>query len=541
MSALKRLGALGCVGLIAATCACSSKSSGPVAGAPDVVIRVGSANAYTTLDPAHAYDNGAWTVYYNVYQRLLSYRPGANLPQEDAAKSCVYTDAGDLTYKCVLRPGMKFWNGDPLDAAAVKYSIDRVIKINDQNGPVAILSSTIKSVETQGSDTVLFHLKDPDATMPDRLSSGVASIIDPKTLPATTEAAPDFTGVVGSGRYKIDSVDFTGSGADKAPSEMKLSLNPNYQGSDTPPRNSGVDVKYFPDQTGTKKALDANQVDAVIADLNTSDVIHMQQTQQLRSGLQVASGPGGGINMMALNTTSGVFAKPAVRRAVAQLIDRAAIVGQAFNYTVSPAYTIVPSGITNATSAFFSDYGRQPTSATKVREQLAKAGVTQPISFTFAYYSKGDPAIQREAEMVKQQLETGGLFKVTLRDYETYPKLSDAILKKPDFDAYMLTWYSDYLDIDDYVSPLAGPHNFVFNGYSVPAGLVASGLSQTKREDARKDYTQIQQDVAKDVPLVPIWESQQYAAMQSDVTGVPLTMDTSGIQRWWMIGKDSTS
>lgn len=540
MSALKRLGALGCVGLIAATSACSSKPTSAVPGAPNVVVRIGSANAYSTLDPAHAYDNGAWTFYYNVYQRLLSYRPGANVPREDAAKSCGYTDSGDLTYKCVLRPGMTFWNGDPLDAAAVKYSIDRVIRINDQDGPVAILS-TIKSVEAQGSDTVVFHLKDPDATMPDRLSSGVASIIDPKTLPADKEAAPDYTGVVGSGRYKIDSVDFTGSGADKVPSEVKLSLNPTYQGSDATPRNSGVDLKYFPDQTGTKKALDANQVDAVIADLNTSDVVHMQQSQQLRSGLQVASGPGGGINMMALNTTSGVFAKVAARRAVAQLIDRSAIISQAFNYTVTPAYTIVPSGITNATSTFFADYGRQPSGAAKVRGELAKAGITQPISFRFAYYSKGDPAIQREAELIKQQLETGGLFKVTLHDYQTYSKLSDAILKKPDFDAYMLTWYSDYLDIDDYVSPLAGPHNFVFNGYSVPAGLVASGLAQTKREDARRDYTQIQQDVAKDVPLVPIWESQQYAAMQPDITGVPLTMDTSGIQRWWMIGKDAGS
>jgi peptide/nickel transport system substrate-binding protein len=539
---IKRMAAFsGCIGLIAVTTACgSSGPTSPVAGAPNVVIKVGSANPYSTLDPARAYDNGAWTVYYNVYQGLMSYRPGSNVPQEDAAKSCGYADATDLTYTCTLRPGMKFSNGDPLNAEAVKYSIDRVITINDPNGPVAILSSTIKSVETRGDSTVVFHLKSPDATMPARLSSGAASIIDPKTVSPSKEAATDDTGLVGSGRYKIDSVTFTGSGADKLPSEVKLSLNPNYQGSATTPRNSGIDLSYFPDQTGTKKALDDHQVDAVIADLNASDVVSMQQNQQLGSGLQVDSGPGGGIHMLALNTTNGVFAKPAVRRAVAELIDRSSIVDKAFGHTVTPAYTIVPSGITNATSSF-SVYGRQPTSAAKVREQLKSAGVALPVSFTYSYYSKGDQAIQQEAALIKQQLEAGGLFKVSLHDYLTYAKLSDAILKKPDFDAYSLTWYSDYLDIDDYITPLVGPHNTVFNGYAAPAALISGGLGHTNREDAQKDYASIQQDIAKDVPLIPLWESSQFAATQPDISGVPLTMDSSGIQRWWLIGKNATS
>ncbi|WP_042387115.1 ABC transporter substrate-binding protein [Streptacidiphilus melanogenes] len=538
----KRLAALsGCIGLLAVTTACgSSDATGPVAGAPNVIIKVGSANPYSTLDPAQAYDNGAWTVYYNVYQGLMSYRPGSNVPQEDAAQSCGYTDATDETYKCVLRPNMTFSNGDPLDAAAVKYSIDRVIKINDPNGPVAILSTSIKSVETQGADTVVFHLKYPDATMPARLCSGAASIIDPKTVPADKEAATDDTGVIGSGRYKIDSVTFDGSGADKLPTEVKLSLNPNYKGAATNPRNSGIDLRYYADQTGTKKALDHNDVDAVIADLNASDVVSMQQNQQLGTGLQVDSGPGGGIHMLALNTTTGVFSKPAVRRAVAELVNRDDIVDKAFHHTVSAAYTIVPSGITNATGSF-AVYGRQPTSAATVREQLKKAGVSLPIPFTFSFYSKGDQAIQQESALIKKELEADGLFKVTLHDYLTYAKLSNAVLKKPNFDAYTLTWYSDYLDIDDYINPLVGLHNTVFNGYAAPASLISSGLAHTNREDAKTDYAEIQKDVAKDVPLVPLWESSQFAATQADISGVPLTMDSSGIQRWWMIGKNATS
>ncbi|WP_161791226.1 ABC transporter substrate-binding protein [Streptacidiphilus jiangxiensis] len=544
MSAVKRLAALSCVGLIATTTGCgSSKQGSSVAGAPNVVIKVGSANAYSTLDPAQAYDIGAWDLYYNIYQGLMTYPPGSNTPAEDAAQKCGYTDTTDETYKCVLRPNMKFSNGDPLNAAAVKFSIDRVIAIADAQGPSPILSSTIKSVETQGDSTVVFHLKVPDATMPARLASGVASIIDPKTLQANKEAATDDTNVVGSGRYMIDSVSFTGSGANKQPSEVKLSLNPNYQGAASPPRNSGIDLKYYADQTGTKKALDSQDVDAVIADLSADDVVAMQQNQQLGTGLQVDSGPGGGIHMLALNTVAGPFTNPALRKAVAELVDRNAIVSQAFNHTVNPAYTILPAGITDATNSFANTFGRQAWTATKVKEQLKKAGVTLPVTITYSYYSRGDQAITKEAQLLQQELEQDGLFKVSLKDYMTHGKLAAALLnvKKPIFDMYSLTWYSDYLDPDDYVNPLIGKRNIVFNGYAVSQSLIAKALGKSPRLQAQGDYTTIQNDVADYVPLIPLWESSQFAATQADVTGVPLTMDSSGNPRWWMIGKNGTS
>jgi peptide/nickel transport system substrate-binding protein len=547
MSALKRLAALSCVGLIATTTACgSSKSAGPVAGVPSVIIKVGSATPYSTLDPAQAYDTGAWAMFYNVYQGLLSYPAGANSAQYDAASACTWPDPE--TYRCTLRPNLKFSNGDPLDAEAVKFSIERVLKINDPNGAVSILS-TIKSVDTSGSDVVTFHLKSADATLPDKLTSGVASIVDPKVFSADKEAAADFTGVIGSGRYKIDSVTFTGSGANKAPSEVKLSLNPNYQGNPTlqgtvdTARNSGIDLKYYSSQADAKAALDSKAVDVVIQDLNASDVVTMQQNQQLGSGLQVSNGPGGTVRLMSLNTVSGPLSNVAVRRAIAALIDRNAIADTDFQHTVSPAYTIVPSSITNATASFANEYGRNPESYTKVKSALEKAGVSLPVRFTLSY-GKGDSAKEKEVTMIKQELEQSQLFKVTLQPFASYTAMQKAVLKQHNFDAFMVAWSADYQDIDDFITPLVGPNNALYNGWrgsdaDSVAGLITSGQSVTPREGAATTYKKIQNYVAQDVPLIPIWENSQYAAAQSDITGVPLTLDSSGISRWWMIGKTS--
>lgn len=547
MSALRRIAALSCVGLIATTTACgSSKSTGPVAGVPSVVIKVGSATPYSTLDPAQAYDTGAWTLFYNVYQSLLSYPPGANTPQPDLAQSCAFTDPE--TYKCTLRPNLKFSNGDPLDADAVKFSIERVIQINDPSSAVPILS-TIKSVDTSGTSGVVFHLKSSDTTLPDKLTSGVASIVDPKVFSATKEAAPDFTGVIGSGRYKIDSVSFTGSGASKVPSEVKMSLNPNYQGNPSfqgtvgTAHNSGVDLKYYSSQSAAKAALDSKDVDVVIQDLNASDIVSMQQNQQLGSGLQVSSGPGGTVRLMSLNTASGPMSNVAVRRAVAALIDRNAIVGTAFQHTYSPAYTIVPSGIANASSAFATEYGRVPETAAHVKAELVHAGVSLPVHFTLSY-GKGDANKEQEVMMIKKELEQSGLFKVTVQGFASYNAMQTAVLKPHNFDAFMVAWSADYLNVDDFVNPLVGPDNAMFNGWkgsdaNQVASLITEGVSQ-KGTGAAATYKKIQGFVAKDAPLIPIWENSQYAAAQADVTGVPLTLDSSGIARWWMIGKTSS-
>ncbi|WP_037606626.1 ABC transporter substrate-binding protein [Streptacidiphilus rugosus] len=543
MSALKRVAALSCVGLIATTTACgSSKSTGPVAGAPNVTIKVGSANAYSTLDPANAYDQGSWQVYYNIYQSLYTYAPGSNVPTPDAltTNGCATPTDGGLTVSCTLRSGLKFSNGDPLDAAAVKFSLDRVAKIKSKTGVETLLSS-IKSIDVQSSTQFTFHLTQPDATLTDRLASGVASIVDPKVFSGTAAEPSDFTGVVGSGRYKVDSVDFADLGSGKQPVDVKLSLNPNYQGAASAPHNSAVELKYYTDQVGTKKALDTKAVDVVIQDLNASDIVSMQGNQQLGSGLQVAQGPGGTVRLMSFNTAKGVFKNVKVRQAVAQLIDRDKIISDAYQNTVTPAYSVMPSGITDESESFSSaKYMVPKQSLSQIKHGLINAGQTLPIPFTLSF-GKGDAAKEKEVQMIADQLNASGVFKVSTQGFAGgFSEMSKKVLDTGNFQAFMVAWSADYLDPDDYISPMvSGPApGALYNSYSNDQinSLIKQGLAVDDRSKARPIYKEIQDDIARDVPVLPIWTNQQYAASQADITGVPLTLDNSGTARWWLIG-----
>src|SRR5271166_6269365 len=78
------------------------------------------------------------------------------------AQSYAFSE-GDRTLTFHLRPGLKFPSGDPVDAQAVVWSIDRVIKAEE--GGYSVLEETdytpplIKSVTAPNSLTVVFHYK----------------------------------------------------------------------------------------------------------------------------------------------------------------------------------------------------------------------------------------------------------------------------------------------------------------------------------------------------------------------------------------------
>ncbi|MFD5540709.1 peptide-binding protein, partial [Streptomyces sp. NPDC127079] len=109
---LRRAAAVASMSLVAG---CGVFSGSSAAGGGPIV--VGTTSAPSTLDPAGSWD-GSWELFRNIYQTLLAYPDGATTPQPDAARSCGFTDPGNRTYRCELRPGMKCADGGPPAAGA---------------------------------------------------------------------------------------------------------------------------------------------------------------------------------------------------------------------------------------------------------------------------------------------------------------------------------------------------------------------------------------------------------------------------------------
>ncbi|GHI09303.1 peptide-binding protein [Streptomyces cellostaticus] len=517
---LRRVAAIASISLVAG---CGLLSGGDSGSKGPIV--VGTTSAPSTLDPAGAWD-GSWELFRNIYQTLLAYPNGATTPQPDAAQSCSFTDATSRTFRCKLRAGMKFADGDPLTADAVKRSIDRIRTINAPGGPAGLLGS-LDRVQVLGDREVIFHLNQPDATFPFVLATPAMSIVDPDDYPAN--ALRKDGQVFGSGPYKLQSYD-----EDK---QAVLVRNDHYEGF-AQRQNDAVTIRYFQDSASMVKALRDKQIDVTYRGLAADDIITLQQHGT--SDLQLVDGAGTDISYLVFNPKDPWAKQPAVRKAVAQVVDRGAIAHKVYKDTVDPLYSMVPKGLTGHTTSFFDDFG--DPSVSKAHKILADAGITRPVPLTFWYttdrYGSETALMFRE---LKQELEASGLFTITLK---SRPWKSYVVgYQKGEYPVFGRGWFPDFPDADNFIAPFVGDRNALGTPYpskEITSVLLPRSRSQSDRAKVVQDLEAAQQIMVNDARLLPLWQGRQYVAASDDISGGERALDPSTIMMMWELHRKTS-
>ncbi|MFJ8345917.1 ABC transporter substrate-binding protein [Streptomyces sp. NPDC094153] len=480
-------------------------------------IVVGTTDAVTSLDPAGAYDAGSWALFSNVFQSLLTFEPGGVTPVPDAAKDCNFTGGGLTVYRCELREGIKFPSGRTMTGEDVKFSFDRIKKVDSDVGPSSLLS-TLASVDADGL-IVTFHLSTPDATFPLKVATGAGSIVDHTRYPANglrTGTAAD-----GTGPYRLK-----GYAKDKS---ADLEPNDSYNGAISS-TGRPVELRYFESPAELEKAWTGKQIDVatrnlppkLLAGLNPSD-----------PKMRVSVSDSSEVRNLYLNTrASSPLHDVRVRQAIAWLINREKLAGGVYNGTVDALYSLIPAGITGHNTSFFDAYPTQ--NAQKARELLTEAGVSVPVRFTYGY-GQGRGAAGEEAAELKRQLEASGLFKVDLKGYEwaDFQKLWAG----GKLDAYAVGWVADYPDPDTFGSALVGTGSTMNTGYSSKAvdGLIRDTQRFADRGRSAADFRNLQANVAADVPMIPLWQRKEYVVSSEDVGGGQYLSDGTGSFRLWKL------
>ncbi|MGW2638349.1 ABC transporter substrate-binding protein [Streptomyces sp. NPDC001348] len=505
------------------TAGCSVFSaSDPSSGGPIVV---GTTSAPSTLDPAASWD-GSWELFRNIYQTLLAYPNGAITPQPDAAKSCKFTDSGYRTYSCEIRPGVKFSNGDALTAQAVKYSIDRIRTINAKTGPAGLLGS-LDRVQVLGDRQVVFHLNKPDATFPFVLATPAMSIVDPDDYPAKSLRKDGK--VDGSGPYELQSY--------QEGEKAVLVSNDHYQGF-ARRQNDAVTIRYFRDSGTMVRALKDKQIDVTYRGLAADDIVALQSHGS--SDLQLVDGAGTDINYLVFNPKDPWAKNPAVRKAVAQVVDRAAIAHKVYKDTVDPLYSMVPAGLTGHTTGFFDDYG--DPSVPKARQILTKAGLHQRVPLTLWYTTdRYGSETAKEFQELKRQLDGSGLFTITLksRPWKTYVQGYE----NGEYPVFGRGWFPDFPDADNFIAPFVGERNALGTPYPAPK-ITQTLLPESRRESDRakvvKEFQEAQQILVDDARLLPLWQGRQYVAASDDISGGEQALDPSTIMMMWELHRKTS-
>ncbi|QLY31592.1 peptide ABC transporter substrate-binding protein [Nocardia huaxiensis] len=501
------------------------EASGGAAG-----LVIGTTDRIFTLDPAAAYENGSLAVETQVYQYLLNFAPGKTVPEPDAAEKCEFTSP--TVYTCKLKPGLKFVNGNPLTANSVKFSFDRMVGINDPNGP-AVLLTNLDHTDVVDELTVNFTLKVAnDQTFPAVLPTQAGPIVDEKVFPADRVLGDDevWKAHPFSGPYDITSYDKN--------KLVQYKANPAYDGLLGAPKIETVSAKYYESPENMKLDVQNGAIDVAYRSLSPTDISSLRND----SKVTVHDGPGGELRYVVFNLKTMPGDTPAqklaVRKAIASSVDRDALSQNVYEGTYTPAYSSVPQGVTGATEPFKDIYGAKPNRDAAAKF-LSDAGVAAPVQINLQYNPDHyGGTSSEEYAAIKTQLEATGLFKVNLQSTEwvSYQKerVQDA------YPIFQLGWFPDFPDPDNYLTPFFAPNNFLQNHFEDPAITKLLTAEATEADPAKRNaiLAQVQRDLAADhLSMIPLLSGKSIAVSGTDVKGVESTLDASFKFRYGVLSK----
>ncbi len=516
--------------LVLTGCASGSVSSADLNG-----MTIGTTDKITSLDPAGSYDNGSFAVQNQVFPFLMNTPVGSPDVKPDIATKGEFTNP--TTYEVTLKKGLKFANGNDLTSSDVKFSFDRELKINNENGPQSLLAN-LKSIDTPDDTTVVFNLDHADQTWPQVLSSPAGPIVDEQVFSADklTPAADIVKGKAFAGQYEITSY--------KENDTIQYKANKAYDGLLGKAKTDEVTASYYTKETDLKLAVQKGDVDVAYRSLTPTDIADLRKDDNVK----VTDGPGGEIRYLVFNFKTQPFgtgqsgadeAKAlAVRQAVADVVDREKLAKDVYNNTYSPVYSMVPDGLTGAATPFKTLYGDGNGGADvdKAKKTLSDAGVSGKVQLDIQYAPDhyGSTSDDEYAEL-KTQLENSGLFTVNIQStvYTTYAvdRTKDA------YPVYQLGWFPDFSDADNYLSPFFTKDNFVQNHYDDPTiqKLIAEEQAESDASKRADLIEQAQQREAEQISTLPLLQGKSIAVAGKDVKG--LTLDASFKFRYATLSK----
>ncbi len=472
----------------------------------------GTTERITDMDPANAYDFHTWEIFYNIYDGLMGYPAGETKLVPKLAESYTIVDDGK-GYIFKLREGVTFSDKTPFNAEVVKWSIDRVINL--KGDPSWLVTDFVESVEVVSEYQVKFNLKNPVAYFPSLVATVPYFPVNPNVYPVdkvvTNPTELKGGKIVGLGAYQIS--------AFKRDQEILLDINPAFWGDK--PKNDRVVIRYFADATTMRLALEKGELDFAFKSLNPSDINDLQKNININT----ITGQGPYIRYLAFQNKKQ-FNDKTLRKGVAAAINRPELIKKVFLGQNAPLYSMVPEGMWTHTDFFKSELGDGNIALSK--KLLAKKGYNEnnklkfELWYTTAHY--GDTEVD-VAAVLKEQFEATGVMEVSVKSAEwaTYKQnWRDEVMN-----IYLMGWYPDYIDPDNYTNAFAGTAGSKGNGIyfsSKTWDKMFVDAQKTDDEKAREEiYTKIQQMWTDEVPTCPILQGSLYIFARKDISGIKIS------------------
>lgn len=511
--------------LVLANCARVDRNSPSSVGgsAPVGILVYGSGGQPVNLEPGNITDGNSVIVQNQIYNRLLEFKPGStDLVPALATEWSASPDGKTWTFK--LRQGVKFQDGNDFDAEAVRFNFERwwdpaapqgfrqagrSYEIWQQifGGFKGDSNSLLQSMAVPDRYTIQFILKQPFAAFPSAIASGFFGIASPAAIKkagadyGTPNAVP-----VGTGPFSFKEW--------RTGDRVVLTKNPTYWRSGLPRANQLL-VRFITDPAARLAQLRAKQVDFTI------DLAPDQRAEIERDpNLGLVSRPSFNVGYLALNPAYKPLADRRVRQAIAQAINKAAIVKAFWGESAVADPHFLPPALGWARATNLTDYAYNPQQA---KALLAQAGYPNGFPLELWYMPVSRPYFPTPkpiAEAFAADLSAVGL-QVSLKTKDWAAYINDR-KKAPGYQAFMLGWTADYGDPDSFYYPHFGPGGTADLGnWQNPRLIELLNQARATREQATRTqlYTEVDTILHQEALRLPIVHSQPLLAHRKGLKG----------------------
>ena len=500
------------------------------AAAPTTLVIAMDTSSIVSLDPAKAYEFESIVIDNNLYNKLVGFK-GTDYSTVYPELADSWSVANDgLTWTFNLKHGLSFPSGTPINAAAVIYSLQRVVQL--QQPPSWVITQFgIKpnSITSTDDYTVQIKLDAPYAKglFLACLAFPVASIVDP-----TVVKAHETSGDMGAAWLLDHSA---GSGAFtlqqwQRGTQIVLNANKNYWKG-----KPGVDtiiIKEMKESLDQRMALEKGDVD-IAWNLLSDQIVALKTNKDI----SIASAPAFAVLYIGMNVGFQPFSDVRVRNAVKWAIDYNGIINDILKGAAIPLQTIIPKGIAgyDPQAPFMQDIA-------KAKSLLADAGYPNgfTVDLTAPASLGGAPTADIAAKIKSDLAKVGITVNVQLITY------AELLVKYRAQSLQMVIgrWGSDYADPNsnanafaycrtagpsDTAKQLAWRNKYANNATSDLIDMAKKEVNDTKRMGY---YKQLTSTILNEGPFAMLFQQVIQRAVRNSVKGFtvsPLTLEDFSI------------
>lgn len=478
-----------------------------------------------SLDPIYAFDYPENTTDSLLYESLL--RQSADGSIGPGLATLNYPDQTTLVF--TLKPGVTFWDGNPVTPEDVVYSLNRNTDANLAGFYPAVFSR-VSSIAATGANEVTIKLKQPDYWFPGEMTSIPAMIIEKKFAQAQGTKYGTVAGqIMGTGAFKFQSWQ-TGV-------SVVVVRNDTYWDSTVKPLVREIDIKGVPQDAPLTSGL-------LTGGINGSYTQQITTLDQLRASkaVTVTYGPGGYTDAFIVSNLKGPLGDVRVRQALSMALDRKGLIAAIYKGSA-----VLPRWISNdgtfgyGKSVFEAAYNSSP----EMTQDLAKAkqlildanatgkNITIGMSQDLLGISIDATALKAAAEAIGMKATLKSVSADNFINFFIDPKARVGI------DGFFTLNYGDYAGPEALLATLLlpdGSQNFSGYGRSTPFApgwptdpqAANDAKAATMMDDARstadpnaraQKVADVEKLIATDLPWIPIVQPYVVLVTSSNLTG----------------------